>query len=61
MSDAHVHAHSACIKHSALKEDDHKGGTVMHVEARGCGICAEITEFAGRDKRNYTSVAVVIL
>jgi len=34
----------ACIKHSALKEDGHKGGTVMHVEARGCAICTEITE-----------------
>jgi hypothetical protein len=36
--DTHVHAHNA------LKENDHQGGTVMHVEARGCAICTEITQ-----------------
>jgi len=54
MSDAHVHAHNACTKHSALKEDDHKVGTVIHVEARGCAICTEITENLQEETKEIT-------
>ena len=42
MSDAHVHTHTACITHSALQQDEHRGGTAMHLEPRGCAICTEI-------------------